>query len=54
MDTIYQFTWSDITGDHSTTVVGSAEYRDQYQYLSTLHSVGMVWNVDYSVIGQDI
>ena len=36
MDNIYQFTWKDIKGSHTATVVGSAELRDQWDYLAIL------------------
>ena len=54
MDTIYEFTWKDTNGSHSTTVVGSAELRDQWDYLAILQATNMVWDVDYTVVGQDI
>ena len=54
MDTIYEFTWKDINGTHSTTTVGIHERNDQWDYLAILQATDMVWDVDYTVVGQDI
>ena len=54
MDTIYEFTWEDKDGTHSTTVVGRDEYEDQVMYLNTLTNADLAWNATMKVIGEDI
>ena len=54
MDTIYRFTWTDKSGNHSTTVVGNREFNDQVAYITTLENAGLIWNASYTIEGKDI